>query len=74
MAAVTAVVLALTVVAGVLNYGGFEPVSVFVVSGIALGGLAWVVAVATEAVGTRFGPADGVSGFSRGDRPSDCRS
>jgi Ca2+:H+ antiporter len=57
MAAVTAAVLALTVVAGVLNYGGFEPVAVFVVSGIALGGLAWVVAVATEAVGTRFGPA-----------------
>jgi Ca2+:H+ antiporter len=57
MAAVTAAVLVLTVVAGVLNYGGFEPVAVFVVSGIALGGLAWVVAVATEAVGTRFGPA-----------------
>src|SRR2546430_23885 len=57
MAAVTAAVLALTVGGGVLNYGGFEPVAVFVVSGIALGGLAWVVAVATEAVGTRFGPA-----------------
>jgi Ca2+:H+ antiporter len=30
---------------------------VFVVNGVALGGLAWVIGVATESVGTRFGPA-----------------
>ena len=53
----TAAVLTVTVVAGVLNYKGAAPVAVFIVSGIALAGLAWVVAVATEAVGTRFGPA-----------------
>jgi Ca2+:H+ antiporter len=32
-------------------------VIVFVVSALALGGLAWVVSVSTEAVGARFGPA-----------------
>jgi len=57
MAAVGAAVLVVTSVAAVLHYGGFEPVAAFVVSGVALGGLAWVVAVATEAVGMRFGPA-----------------
>jgi len=32
-------------------------VLVFVVAGIALGGLAWIIGVATESVGARFGPA-----------------
>jgi Ca2+:H+ antiporter len=45
------------VVAGVLHYTGADPVVVFVVSGLALAGLAWVIAVATETVGARYGPA-----------------
>jgi Ca2+:H+ antiporter len=48
---------AATVVAGILHYADAGAVVVFVVSGVALAGLAWVVGVATEAVGTRFGPA-----------------
>ncbi|HEV8688489.1 MAG TPA: hypothetical protein VGQ84_14500 [Gaiellaceae bacterium] len=48
---------AASVVAGVLHYAGAGAVVVFVVSGLALAGLAWVVGVATEAVGARFGPA-----------------
>jgi Ca2+:H+ antiporter len=56
--AVTAIaVLAVAVVAGVLHYAGASPVVVFVVSGIALGGVAWAIGVATESVGARFGPA-----------------
>jgi Ca2+:H+ antiporter len=51
------VVLALTVVAGVMHYAGSTPVLVFVVSGAALGGVAWVIGVGTESVGARFGPA-----------------
>ena len=50
-------VLAVTVAAGALHYAGAEPVAVFVVAGLALAGLAWVIAVATETVGDRFGPA-----------------
>jgi Ca2+:H+ antiporter len=56
-AAALAVVLAVTVVAGVLNYAGASEVSVFIVSGLALAGLAWAVAIGTESVGARFGPA-----------------
>ena len=56
-AAIVAAVLALTAVAGALHYAGATDVAVFAVSGLALAGLAWVVAVATEAVGARFGPA-----------------
>jgi len=50
-------VLALTVVTGVLHYADAEPVAVFIVAGAALAGLAWVIAIATETVGDRFGPA-----------------
>ena len=50
-------VLVLTVLTGVLHYAETEPVAVFVIAGAALGGLAWVIAVATETVGDRFGPA-----------------
>jgi Ca2+:H+ antiporter len=50
-------VLALAAVAGVLHYADVEPVAVFVVSGAALGGVAWAVGVGTESVGARFGPA-----------------
>jgi Ca2+:H+ antiporter len=48
---------AVSIVAGILHYAGVKPVVVFVVAGLALAGLAWVVGVATEAVGARFGPA-----------------
>jgi Ca2+:H+ antiporter len=48
---------ALTAVAGVLSYAGTSPTAVFVLSGAALGGLAWLIGVATESVGVRFGPA-----------------
>ena len=42
----------------------------FIVSGIALAGLAWVVSAATEEVGTRFGPAvTGVLQSSLGNLP-----
>ncbi len=50
-------VLALALVAGALHYLEAEPVAVFVVSGAALGGVAWAVGAGTESVGARFGPA-----------------
>jgi len=50
-------VLALAALAGVLHFLEAEPVAVFVVSGAALGGVAWAVGVGTESVGARFGPA-----------------
>jgi Ca2+:H+ antiporter len=50
-------VLGLTVLTAVLHFADVEPVVVFVVAGVALGGLAWVISVATESVGERFGPA-----------------
>jgi Ca2+:H+ antiporter len=50
-------VFALCAVAGVLHYADVSPTAVFVASGFALGGLAWLIGVATEAVGARFGPA-----------------
>ena len=43
--------------AGVIRYAWDEPVATFVASGLALAGLAWVVGVGTESVGSRFGPA-----------------
>jgi Ca2+:H+ antiporter len=45
------------VIAGALHYAHASPVVVFVVSGIALGGVAWAIGIATESVGARFGPA-----------------
>jgi Ca2+:H+ antiporter len=55
-AAVLAGIFGLCAVAGVLDFGDATPVSVFLVSAAALAGLAWVIGVATEAVGARFGP------------------
>jgi Ca2+:H+ antiporter len=54
-------IAAATAAAGVLHYSGANGLLVFVVAGLALGGLAWVVSFATEAVGQRFGP--GITGF-----------
>jgi Ca2+:H+ antiporter len=58
---VLGVVAAATAVAGVLNYSGAPGVARFVVSAVALAGLAWIVSFATEQVGEHFGPA--VTGF-----------
>jgi len=52
-----ALTLALTALAGVLHYATSSAVATFLVSGLALAGLAWVVGVGTESVGARFGPA-----------------
>jgi Ca2+:H+ antiporter len=49
--------LVLAGVTGALHVADVEPVAVFIVAGIALGGLAWAIGVATESVGDRFGPA-----------------
>jgi Ca2+:H+ antiporter len=54
---ILAAVLALAVLAGALHFGDAEPVVVFVVAAVALGGLAWAISIATESVGERFGPA-----------------
>ena len=56
-AIVCAAVFALVVVAGVLHYADAPPVAVFVLSGAALGGVAWAIGIATESVGAKFGPA-----------------
>jgi len=50
-------VLGLTAIAGALHYAEASPTAVFVLAGGALGGLAWLIGVATESVGARFGPA-----------------
>ena len=55
--ALIAGVVAVCVAAGVLHFADVEPVVVFLVSAAALAGLAWVIGVATEAVGAHFGPA-----------------
>ncbi len=53
-----AVVAALVVAAGVVRYiAGVSHVVAFVVAGIALAGVAWIVSFATEQVGQRFGTA-----------------
>ena len=44
-------------VAGALHYAEAEPVAVFIVCAVALGGLAWAIGLATESVGSHFGPA-----------------
>jgi Ca2+:H+ antiporter len=54
---VTVIVAALITVSGVLRYTDASATAVFVLSGVTLAGLAWLVGVATESVGARFGPA-----------------
>ena len=53
----SAVIGALVVAGAVLHFSGASAVATFVVNGIALGGVAWTIGIATEAVGARFGPA-----------------
>ena len=55
--AAAAVVFAVAVAGGILHFAGAEPVVTFVVTGAALGGVAWAIGIATESVGARFGPA-----------------
>jgi Ca2+:H+ antiporter len=52
---------AATAAAGIAHYAGATAVLAFVLAGVALAGLAWVVSFATEEVGVRFGPA--ITGF-----------
>jgi Ca2+:H+ antiporter len=52
-----AAVLAAVIAAGVLKFTDAPALAVFGVSAVALAGLAWVVSLATEAIGERFGPA-----------------
>jgi len=54
-------ITALTVLAGVADYGSWAPVPRFLVATLALAGLAWIVSFATEQLGERFGP--GVTGM-----------
>ena len=55
--AISAVVLAVAIVGGVLHFTDADPVVTFVVCGVALGGVAWTIGIATESVGARYGPA-----------------
>jgi Ca2+:H+ antiporter len=56
--ALLAAVAAVTVLAGVTRYAhGVSRVIAFVLATLALAGLAWIVAMATEQVGERLGPA-----------------
>ncbi len=55
--AVAVGVFVVAAVGGVLHYTDADPVAVFVVTGAALGGVAWTIGIATESVGARFGPA-----------------
>jgi Ca2+:H+ antiporter len=56
-AAFIAVTFVLVGIGGALHYSTDQPVATFVVCAIALGGLAWLVGLGTESVGSRFGPA-----------------
>jgi Ca2+:H+ antiporter len=55
-----AVIAAVSVVSGVMHYAGVAGLVVFPIVTLALGGLAWIVALGTEALGHHFGP--GVTG------------
>jgi Ca2+:H+ antiporter len=55
--ALLAGVLLITLAAGVAHFADADPVVTFGVAAAALAGLAWVISIATESVGERFGPA-----------------
>ncbi|HEX7610880.1 MAG TPA: hypothetical protein VF380_09420 [Solirubrobacteraceae bacterium] len=54
-------IVVLTALAGVADYGAWAAVPRFALATLALAGLAWVVSFATEQLGERFGP--GVTGM-----------
>ena len=59
-----------SVAAGVLRYTDAPAVAAFVAAGLALAGLAWIVAIATESLGERFGPgATGLLQSTLGNLP-----
>ena len=67
---VIGLVALLSAAAGVLRYTDAPAVAAFVAAGLALAGLAWIVAIATEALGERFGPgATGVLQSTLGNLP-----
>ena len=55
--AAAALVLAAAVAGAILHFTNAEPVATFVVTAVALGGVAWAIGISTESVGARFGPA-----------------
>jgi Ca2+:H+ antiporter len=57
---IVGVIAAASVGTGVLHYADAPDVATFIVAGLTLAGLAWIVAFSTEALGQRFGP--GVTG------------
>lgn len=50
-------VVASAALTAALHFAGAPDVVVFIVAGVSLAGLAWIVSFATEAIGERFGPA-----------------
>jgi len=59
-----------TAAAGVLHFAGGGAVAAFAVAGLALAGLAWIVALCTEALGRRLGPgATGLLQSTLGNLP-----
>ena len=59
-----------SIAAGVLRYTDAPAVPAFAAAGVALAGLAWIVAIATEALGQRFGPgATGLLQSTLGNLP-----
>jgi calcium/proton exchanger cax len=64
------VTAAVTALAGVLRYTDASAVAAFAAAAVALAGLAWVVALGTEQVAMRFGPAvTGLAQASLGNLP-----
>ncbi len=51
------VIALFTALAGIAHYADFAALLAFAIATVALAGLAWVVSLATEQVGERFGPA-----------------
>ena len=65
-----AAVAVVTAVAGVLHYAGASAVPTFIVAGVALAGVAYVVAFSTESLGERLGPgATGLLQSTLGNLP-----
>ena len=65
-----AVIAIVSVLAGVMHYAGASAVPTFIVAGVALAGLAYVVAFSTESLGERFGPgATGLLQSTLGNLP-----
>lgn len=68
---ILAVIAAVTVAAGITRFAhGVPHIVAFVVAAVALAGVAWIVAFATEQVGERLGPAvTGVTQATLGNLP-----